>query len=107
MQGQSGLGLDARRVAVERHAGSVGAEVIAEFQDVESGRKADRTGLAPALAAAKACGTRLGNLRLPAAGTLAAAPQPSTSGGKARTIAAQARAVACRGAAISDTLESP
>ncbi len=43
-QGQSGLGLDAQRAAVELHARSVGAEVIAEFQDVESGRKADRTG---------------------------------------------------------------
>jgi len=49
-QGQSGLGLDAQRAAVELHARSVGAEVIAEFQDVESGRKADRVGLAAALA---------------------------------------------------------
>jgi len=49
-QGQSGLGLDAQRTAVELHARSVGAEVIAAFQDVESGRKADRTGLAAALA---------------------------------------------------------
>jgi len=32
----------------------VGAEVIAAFQDVESGRKADRTGLAAALAACQA-----------------------------------------------------
>ncbi len=38
----------AQRAAVELHARSVGAEVIAEFQDVESGRKADRTGLAAA-----------------------------------------------------------
>jgi DNA invertase Pin-like site-specific DNA recombinase len=49
-QGQSGLGLDAQRAAVELHARSVSAEVIAEFQDVESGRKADRVGLATALA---------------------------------------------------------
>ncbi len=49
-QGQSGLGLDAQRAAVELHARLVGAEVIAEFQDVESGRKDDRTGLADALA---------------------------------------------------------
>jgi DNA invertase Pin-like site-specific DNA recombinase len=48
-QGQSGLGLDAQRAAVELHARSVGAEVVAEFQDVESGRKANRTGLAEAL----------------------------------------------------------
>ena len=53
-QGQSGLGLDAQRAAVELHARSVGADVIAEFQDVESGRKADRTGLAEALATCRA-----------------------------------------------------
>ena len=36
------------------HAQSVGAEVIAEFQDVESGRRADRVGLAAALALCRA-----------------------------------------------------
>ena len=224
-QGQSGLGLDAQRAAVELHARSVGAEVIAEFRDVESGRKADRTGLAAALAtcrakratlliakldrlarsvqlgqipgqrrtafqsislrerrkphrikvielpthsdlcsaatacpgfcpsyrsvafisnlmeggvdfvaadmpsvnrltvhvlaavaeheremisqrtkaalaAAKVRGTKLGNPRLPATGTLAAAPQPSTPRGKARIAAAQARAVTAYGAVV-------
>lgn len=153
------------------HARSVGAEVIAEFQDVESGRRADRVGLAAALAlcrtrratlliakldrlarsvafisnlmeggvdfvaadmplvnrltvhvlaavaeheremisqrtkaalaAAKVRGTRLGNPRLPPAGTLAAAAPPVTSGGVARAGAAQARAVAAYGAAIA------
>jgi len=39
---------------VELHARSGGAEVVAEFQDVESGRKADRVGLAAALALCKA-----------------------------------------------------
>ena len=58
-QSQSGLGLDAQRAAVELHARSVGAEVIAEFQDMESGRKADRTGLAAALAL---CRTRRATL---------------------------------------------
>ena len=53
-QGQSGLGLDAQRAVVELHARSIGAEVIAEFQDVESGRKADRVGLAAALALRRA-----------------------------------------------------
>jgi len=53
-----------------------------------------------ALAAAKVRGTRLGNPRLPATGTLAAAPQPSTPGGEARVIAAQARAVAAYGPVI-------
>ncbi len=169
-QGQSGLGLDAQRAAVELHARSVGAEVVAEFQDVESGRKADRTGLAAALAicrarratlliakldrlarsvafisnlmeggvdfvaadmpsvnrltvhvlaavaeheremisqrtkaalaAAKVRGTRLGNPRLPATGTLAEAPEPPTPGGKARVAVAQARAMAAYGTAI-------
>ena len=46
-----------------------------------------------ALAAAKVRGTRLGNPRLPPTGTLAAVPQPATSGGKARVASAQARAV--------------
>ncbi len=169
-QGQSGLGLDAQRAAVELHARSVGAEVIAEFQDVESGRKANRTGLAAALATcrskravlliakldrlarsvafisnlmeggvdfvaadmpsvnrltvhvlaavaeheremisqrtkaalavAKVRGTKLGNPRFPATGTLTAAPQPSTPGGKARIASAQARAIAAYGPAI-------
>lgn len=47
-----------------------------------------------ALAAARARGTRLGNPRLPPAGTLAAAPDPITPGGVARVDAARARAVA-------------
>jgi len=46
-------------------------------------------------------GTRLGNPRLPATGTLAAAPQPFTPGGKARVASAQARAVAAYGPAIN------
>jgi len=170
-QGQSGPGLDAQRAAVELHARSVGAQVVAEFQDVESGRKADRTGLAAALvmcrakratlliakldrlarsvafisnlmeggvdfvaadmpsvnrltlhvlaavaeheremisqrtkaalAAAKVRGTRLGNPRLPAAGTLAAAKTPSTPGGAARVVAGQMRADQAYGSAVA------
>jgi len=170
-QGQSGLGLDAQRAAVELYARSVGAEVVAEFQDVESGRKADRTGLAEALAACRAKratlliakldrlarsvafisnlmeggvdfvaadmpsvnrltvhvlaavaeheremisqrtkaalaavkvrGTRLGNPRLPATGTLAAAKVPTTSGGAARVATAQLRADQAYGPAVA------
>jgi len=145
--------------------------VVAEFQDVESGRKADRTGLAEALttcrakratlliakldrlarsvafisnlmeggvdfvaadmpsvnrltvhvlaavaeheremisqrtkaalAAAKVRGTRLGNPRLPATGTLAAAPVPATPGGAARVASAQTRAAQAYGPAVA------
>jgi len=46
-QGQSGLGLDAQRSAV---AGFVGArELVAEFTEIESGKRNDRPQLAMAL----------------------------------------------------------
>ena len=50
-QGQSGLGLDAQRTAVAQHIGT--AELVAEFTEIESGRKNDREQLAQAMAAAK------------------------------------------------------
>ena len=50
-QGQSGLGLDAQRTAVAQHIGT--AELVAEFTEVESGRKNDREQLAQAMAVAK------------------------------------------------------
>jgi DNA invertase Pin-like site-specific DNA recombinase len=50
-QGKSGLGLDAQRAAVAKHIGQ--AELVAEFTEIESGRKNDREQLALALAAAK------------------------------------------------------
>jgi len=51
-QGKSGLGLDAQRKAVtDRPCG--GAELIAEYTEVESGRKNDRPKLAEALAACR------------------------------------------------------
>jgi DNA invertase Pin-like site-specific DNA recombinase len=50
-QGMSGLGLDAQRAAVAKHIGQ--AELVAEFTEVESGRKNDRAQLAQALATAK------------------------------------------------------
>lgn len=50
-QGQSGLGLDAQRQAVTQHVGR--AELVAEFTEVESGRKIDRPQLAHALSLAK------------------------------------------------------
>ena len=50
-QGMSGLGLDAQRAAVAKHIGQ--AELVAEFTEVESGRKNDREQLALALSLAK------------------------------------------------------
>jgi DNA invertase Pin-like site-specific DNA recombinase len=50
-QGQSGLGLEAQRSAVQAYL--AGKEIIAEFTEVESGRKNNRPQLAVALALAK------------------------------------------------------
>lgn len=50
-QGNSGLGLDAQRAAVTRHIH--GGELVAEFTEIESGKRNDRPQLAAALAAAK------------------------------------------------------
>ena len=54
-QGRSGLGLDAQRQAVAAHVAAAGGELAAEFQEVESGKRADRPQLTAALAA---CRTR-------------------------------------------------
>jgi DNA invertase Pin-like site-specific DNA recombinase len=56
-QGKSGLGLDAQRAAVAKHIGQ--AELVAEFTEVESGRKNDREQLAHALSLAKRTKARL------------------------------------------------
>ena len=54
-QGRSGLGLDAQKEAVSRYlATRPGARLIGEFQEVESGKRADRPQLAAALAACRA-----------------------------------------------------
>src|SRR5436189_2384678 len=52
-QGRSGLGLDAQRDAVMRHVASHDGEVIADFCEIESGKRSDRPQLAAAIAAAK------------------------------------------------------
>jgi DNA invertase Pin-like site-specific DNA recombinase len=50
-QGTSGLGLEAQRQAVERHIGAAGGVIVAEFQEIESGKKNDRPQIAAAIAA--------------------------------------------------------
>jgi DNA invertase Pin-like site-specific DNA recombinase len=57
-QGQSGLGLEAQRAAVAAHVLGRG-EVVAEFVEVESGKRADRPQLALALVEAKRAGAVL------------------------------------------------
>jgi DNA invertase Pin-like site-specific DNA recombinase len=58
-QGASGLGLEAQRKVIEDFAASRGAEVLARFTEVESGRKADRPDLRKALHLAKVTGATL------------------------------------------------
>lgn len=52
-QGRSGLGIEAQREAVSRHVASVGGQPMAEYVEVESGRRTDRPALAEALAACR------------------------------------------------------
>ena len=54
-QGRSGLGLEAQRQAVAAHVAQAGGEAVAEFREVESGKRAVRPQLAAALAS---CRTR-------------------------------------------------
>ena len=48
-QGRSGLGLEAQREDVAQYVARTGGAVLAEFQEVESGKRADRPQLALAL----------------------------------------------------------
>lgn len=52
-QGASGLGLEVQREAVARYLNGGDWKIIAEFTEVESGRRSDRPALAKALAAAR------------------------------------------------------
>ena len=56
-QGRSGLGLEAQREAVQRFAGQ--DSILAEYTEVESGRKTDRPQLAAAMQHAKRSGAVL------------------------------------------------
>lgn len=52
-QGASGLGLEAQRAAVQAYAVSVGMTIVAEYVEVESGKRDDRPQLAAALTACR------------------------------------------------------
>ena len=56
-QGESGLGLDAQRQRVQELAARRGCQIIAEFVEVESGRKNDRVQLAEAMELARKTGS--------------------------------------------------
>lgn len=55
-QGESGLGLEAQRAKVEQMAADRGAVLVAEYVEIESGRKAERPQLAAALQEARKLG---------------------------------------------------
>ncbi|WP_268874906.1 recombinase family protein [Cereibacter johrii] len=57
-QGQSGLGLEAQRAAVAAHVAARG-EVVAELNEIESGKRSDRSELVKALDIAKRAGAVL------------------------------------------------
>jgi DNA invertase Pin-like site-specific DNA recombinase len=52
-QGVSGLGLEAQRAAVARHVAAAQGVVVAEFEEIESGKRNDRPEIAAALAACR------------------------------------------------------
>lgn len=58
-QGRSGLGLAAQRAAVEQFCAARGCEVLAEFTEIESGKRNERPELAKAIHRAKVTGATL------------------------------------------------
>lgn len=58
-QERSGLGLEAQQVAIAKFATANAAQIVGEFTEVESGRKADRPRLQAALNLAKLTGSKL------------------------------------------------
>jgi DNA invertase Pin-like site-specific DNA recombinase len=58
-QGRSGLGLDAQKAAVAQYMATSKGTIIAEYEEVESGKRDDRPQLAAALASCRAHGAVL------------------------------------------------
>jgi DNA invertase Pin-like site-specific DNA recombinase len=58
-QGRSGLGLEAQQEAVRNHLDGGDWRIVAEFMEVESGKRKDRPKLAEALAACRVHGAKL------------------------------------------------
>ncbi len=58
-QGRSGLGLDAQRRAVEDHLSGGRGELVAEYVEIESGKRDDGPEFAKALHRCKATGSTL------------------------------------------------
>ena len=58
-QGRSGLGLEAQRHAVEGYLNGGDWQIVGEFTEIETGKRADRPALAKALAMCRLHGARL------------------------------------------------
>ena len=58
-QGQSGLGLEAQQAAVDSYLLSMAGEVVGSYQDIESGKNNQRSGLASALRRCRLTGATL------------------------------------------------
>jgi DNA invertase Pin-like site-specific DNA recombinase len=58
-QGQSGLGLDAQKTAVEAYAKAAGTMIQTTYTEIESGKRADRPKLAAAIAHARRAKAKL------------------------------------------------
>lgn len=59
MQGASGLGIDGQRSAIQAYAAQIGAEIVREYREIESGKRTDRPELAHAVAHAEKTGAAL------------------------------------------------